>query len=646
MADTVRCSQGHENDTGVNFCKYCGEKLSGGQAICPHCRSVNNSDAKFCNSCGKSISGDQSADIKGMKWQRSADDFATRIDVQDLKGLFSKGIVIEQGTNALLFINGELAETLQPGKYDLGGLTSKIKNLDFTRTATAVLVDSGDVEINLNITDVFTKDPLGIDISCKVIAQVENPNLFLNNVMKGKKNYYLSDLRSSLYGELQNAFNEIIRTKSVEEMNSDLSLKKQFEGSVENHLRTTFQRNGLTFVQLRTVDYKFKGYNKALGVHEDVFLQESEEEAKLHGRKRLFDIFDKDQIQDIYEDTKKADHYEKRIEVWQRLGQLANSEKINEIKSADDLEVYVQEINKGKWLREEEVEELKNSYAKNKMSREFLLKRIDLEQEIEYERIRLVGKENIELERYEVEAKRKRRELQEGLWKDGEEAASTRGIKVDDAKADATVEDLKREADEKDMELGLKGLKAVKEMKSKEKRDDMEIEAERLERLSKVGIEALISASGGEQGKILADLKKTEMLKGMSEEQILALGAKDSPQLAKAFEEKFKGLSAEKQEQLYKEMIADKDKSTKIMQEMFNKALDTQRDVSVAAASQGGNPNVVYPPPNQPGYYPPQYPSPQAGPAGTGAEAILCPRCKSKTATGQKFCENCGNQMF
>jgi len=640
MADIVRCSQGHENPAGSSFCKTCGEKMSGGQVACPHCKAVNDSGANFCEQCGRSLSGDKSANVKGMKWQRGVEDFATRVDVEDLellkKGFFSRkqvdtqSLVVEQGTKALLLINGVLAEELQPGKYDLGSISAKLKNFDLTKTATAILVDSGDVELDLNITGIYTKDPLNVDVICKVIAQIENPTSFFNNIMKGKRNYSISELRGSLYDELQSALNAAIGNKSVTDLNWDLSLKREFEVSIENHLKTTFQRNGLTFIRLRTIDYRFKGFDKVAGIYEEAFLQVSEEEAKLQGRKRLFDVFDKDQIQDIFEETKKAEHYEKRIEVWQRLKQLANSDKMNEVKSADDLDVYIQEINKGKWLREDEIEDLKNSYAKNKMSREFLLKRIDLEQELEYERIKLVGKENVELERYEVEAKRKRIELQESLWKDKEAAASTRDITVEDAKAGASVKDLEREADEKDMELGLKGLRAIKDMKTKQKRDEMDIETERLERLSKMGIEALITASDDEQARILVDLKKTEVLKGMSEDQILALGAKDSPALAKAFEEKFKSLSAEKQEQLYKEMIADKDKSTKIMQEMFNKALETQRDVSVAAA-QGVTPNVVYPPPGQT--------------AQAGAEVVICPKCKSKSTLSQKHCTNCGNKI-
>ena len=65
-----------------------------------------------------------------------------------------------------------------------------------------------------------------------------------------------------------------------------------------------------------------------------------------------------------------------------------------------------------------------------------------------------------------------------------------------------------------------------------------------------------------------------EDINNLSDDVGMIVAVEDSPALAKAFEEKFKSLSAEKQEQLYKEMIANKDKSTKVMQEMFNKTLE------------------------------------------------------------------------
>jgi len=646
MAGIVKCINGHENMEGDNFCRICGERLSGGQITCKGCGAVIDSGSNFCGKCGKSVVETKPGNIEGMLWQRGPEDFATRVDADDLSGILKKGIIVEQGTKALLFVNGAFAEILQPGRYDLGGLASKLKNFEPYRTAAAILMDSGDAEFQFTLADVTTKDPLKIGVTCKVVVQIDNPTLFFNNVMKGRQNYLLSQLRGSLYDELQNAFNEVVGRKSVTELNWDLSLKAQFEVSVENHLRTTFQRNGFSFIQLRTIDYKFQAYDKIKGIQQEAFLLVSEDEAQLQKRKRLFDVYDQNQLQDIIEEAKEVEYREKRQKLWADMRVLVNSDKMNEVKSADDLEAFVHEIDKSKMLRDEEVKDLVNTFAQSGLRRDFLLKKITLEQNIEYDGIGLVGKEENELKRFEVEAKRRRSVLEQEIHEFQQRKDAERTARVGDAEAEGKIRDVEREQDRKEMQDGLDALERIKKMKAQEKRDEMEIETERLQRLSALGIEALITGSGETQAALLADLKKTELLKGMTDEQILAMGAKDSPELAKAFQEKFRGLSAAKQEELYREMMSQKDKSMQTMQEMFNKALETQRDATVGVA-QGGK--VVYPPPGQ-GY-------PGTGGVGgvgvynvttpgAGTEAVICQKCKSRVQAGEKSCWNCGNEMF
>lgn len=65
MADKIRCSQGHKNQVGNNFCVFCGESLSGKESLsqgwglvkCPCCGvmiSWNGTESLTCE-CGKPI---------------------------------------------------------------------------------------------------------------------------------------------------------------------------------------------------------------------------------------------------------------------------------------------------------------------------------------------------------------------------------------------------------------------------------------------------------------------------------------------------------------------------------------------------------------------------------------------------------------
>ncbi len=698
------CSQGHENKEDAKFCNKCGERVGGGKIECPHCNAELDSKAKFCNKCGKNVS-----DFNSMKWQREVDDFATRVDVENLQSVLQKGIIVEHGTRALLLRNGALAATLEPGRYDLkstwdvvkdmavkgvgkvaGGITfatsyltsfgNKEKADDsseavkeafdslLTNNCTVILVDAGDVELQLNMTGIKTKDPLDIDVTCKVIAQIENPAFFFTNVIKGRKNYLVSEVRSALYDEMGNALNEAIGRKSITDLNYDLSLKKQFEVSVENHLRITFQRNGLTFVQLRTVDYNFKEYNKIKGIDEKTFLLISEEEAKLQQRKRLFDVYDQTQLQEIIELGKERDYREKRQKVWADMRALVNSDKMNEIKSVDDLEAFIHEVDKGKLLREDEVKELMNVFQQSDKKRAFLLRKIDLEHDLEYDRIRMVGREDNLTAEWEAQAKRKRRELEEDIRNQKDKNAHARDEHVENAKTGATVSDITRDSRDKDatidqkidlgklgvdrekMNMGMDALARMKELKAREKREEMETETEKAKRLADLELARQKVATE-------AEIEKTKVYQQMNEDQLWAVMAKDlSADQTDALKEKFKakGLASEEKEKVMREML-EMNKSTtqdkdKMFMEMFKIAQSTQRDVSIAAA-QSGHPNVVYPPYGQPfpGQMPPGYGPGQQNVninAGTTPEVVICSKCKSKVPTGVKYCDNCGNEMY
>lgn len=193
-----------------------------------------------------------------------------------------------------------------------------------------------------------------------------------------------------------------------------------------------------------------------------------------------------------------------------------------------------------------------------------------------------------------------------------------------------------------EVDMGLNALERIKKIKAQEEREKMEIETERIKRLSGMGISALISASGEEQAKLLVELQKTEMLKGMSEKQILAMAEKGDGKVAMAI---FQSDSAFVQEKLLRERITDKDQAIKTMQEMYNKALETQRDATIGVA-QGGK--VVYPPygMGRGGAGGPDFYNVSMESGGGKEKVIICSKCKTEVPLGQKYCSNCGNEMF
>ncbi len=753
MDAIVKCSRGHENEKGANFCKFCSEPLPGGKVKCQRCGYMSDSIAKFCVSCGSAIRDAASSPVEGMVWQRNVDDFATRVETADLPGLLKKNLIVEHGTKALLFINGAYAETLTGGMYDMGGLISKLKKFEPYRSCTAILIDAGDMEFKFTINGVYTKDPLGIDVSCTFVLQVDNPIFFFNNVMKGRDNYPVIDLRQSLYDELHNVMNEIIGKKSVGDLNWDLALKKQFEVAAENHLRTTFQRSGFNLIQFRTIDYRFGRYDEVRGINEETFLMISEEDARLSRRKRLFDVYNENQLQDIFEDTQKTDLYRKRsavkidqakaeaaeniglknvgadmeIDEWELAARTRRRMKehlLDKTKTDEDIEKYLLEIEKGKLLREDEIEVLKRNLNEKNVDhdirREQMIKKLELEQTLELRRIetigeadlkmldlekeltfegkRLMGKEGIEKDILLLQLQKNELRLNAELMELEKKAAASRRQHLDDemqrlklareqftTDADKKKIDLELEKLETDMSLeALTKVKKIKrddeyerqkmELEKEEKKIDLELkrlkeihaqelakikaqsdaELAKIEVLSKASVEAVISMSGVEQAQIIAGLKETEAMKGMSEEQILAMMSAKSPEVAKAFQEKYKGMSKEEYERLYKMMIEEKDKSKDEMSKLFGEfmarnerehtqALKTAQEIAIGVSQSGRpmGPQVVYPPQAQPGAY---Y---QPGVGITVPGVVICANCRTQVTpqAGVGFCPNCGRSV-
>lgn len=181
--------------------------------------------------------------------------------------------------------------------------------------------------------------------------------------------------------------------------------------------------------------------------------------------------------------------------------------------------------------------------------------------------------------------------------------------------------------------------------------------------------EALMSLSGPDQARAIADLKKTDAMKGMSDEQVYAMMAAQSPAVAQALAERFKAAAARPAEvdaqtrALYERMLADiqrdKEKDAELrtrtedrFQQMFTQALDSQRtgmvDIARATSGQAPAPSgpvvIMNPATGQPQVI-------QTGGAGvqvSGAtgEVQACPRCRVKSPVGEKYCANCGFNFY
>lgn len=707
-----RC--GRDNSPQAAFCAECGNRLAGGEFKCGVCGTANRSDAKFCKECGRPLDVNAAPEVRGNRWARQSDDFAVRIDASDLKGLFKRGIIVDVGTNAILLDGGANKGMLTPGTHNLDSLDKRL--FDWLDTGigsqvSALLVSVTPTDLEFAAGGVFTKDPLRIGVKVRLQAQVEEPARFLINMMGGRERLTRFDLVGYLYPEVTQVLEAWVGQHTVQELAEDLSLRPQLELALEETLKTTFRQSGLKFINVRATELNLEHLDRIKGIRSKYSLQISEAEAEQQGRESLFKVMRAGKLQEWAEEAAKVEDEERRIALYERMQKAVTDGKMNEIRSDAEFESFLNEMDIKKLLREKERAELlktwKDEAEDKERARAHMLAKLELERgyelraaelhlrtdlsekefeaELRMERMRVnkqfeidAARQDYDLDRRRKQAEFDRQQAEEKLRLDKLEQDAQR------AQSAAGHDEEMRQMD-KELELGLKGLRGVKQVRMEEARSQWELEQQkldfqwqqrqkemevemqrerirmehelnRLDKLGQLGVEALIAASPVEQGRILADLKKNESLKSMSEEQILALAAKDSPEVARAIAEKYKaiaeGKSSEREREMYEKLLSEKegreratieawDKASQRSKETTERALDKMAEVAQAFA-RNPNPQVIVA--GQGGMRPVAvHGSIQTGT--DGAESKTCPKCGRFVPAESLFCEHCGNKF-
>jgi len=705
-----------KNKSGARFCGTCGERLPGSELKCNNCGATVAADKTFCANCGKPLAESSAPTISGNRWARRVDDFATKVEVDDVEGFFKRGLIVEAGTKAIFFTNGAYSGILEPGRYDMGGLLQRVKNIFNYKTTTAVLVDTGDVELQFSVEGLPTKDPIRLAAECRLVIQMENPTQFFENMMKGRQNYSLPEMKSFLEGEIRNCFLEFVGGKTVQELSTNQAFKHEMEQGVAQHLATTFSRKGLSFVQVRIFDFRHPRMDAITNTKEEYWLHAQDLDTKLSGEGSSIGLDRKLLDQETAKKLMELEVFEDRAKLFGRIRQAVASDEMDRVTSETDLQKFLQGIDKDKILRGEEMRILVQDFGEKKedhdVARSHLIQRLKIEQDTDVARAKLTGdisvkrtatdsvreNEMAQLE-HELAGKRKEMEMRQAQeWAQIKQKADTKRLETETdidltrkkteteinlgrQRAEADVDSIRQRkhvdiemdelADQKDLRTAggaLDLLKKKKEIRKDEsdweldrklrERSGMsevamkeealhhEQELAKIQALSTLSTEALIAAAPADRAAILAELKRAEGLKGFSEDQILAMAADKSPEIAKAFQEKYRSASAADVQKAYDRMLTMKDQGitdlkemskdyARMMQEMYNRGMDTQRDTATAAA-HSAQPWVIT---SGSGII-------HTASTGTSGRMVVCPECHLETQEGHKFCDNCGHKFF
>jgi hypothetical protein len=202
------------------------------------------------------------------------------------------------------------------------------------------------------------------------------------------------------------------------------------------------------------------------------------------------------------------------------------------------------------------------------------------------------------------------------------------------------------------------------ENEERRKGAEREHEITKLHEIGALSSEQLISISPVDQAKILADLKRTEALRSMTEEQILALAAERNPEVAKAIQERYQaiaeGKTSAQEKELYErllgeqkgfldeikdistERIGDLDRANQRAQEIQKHAMDALAATAQAFANNKSAPTVILGDSGSRTIYSDGSQLSSEGPLATKK---VCVSCGRQIDINFKNCPHCGHKF-
>lgn len=586
---------------GAKFCPKCGSGAPKGKAVCGQCRAEVRTSAKFCPKCGADLKEVARPMVFDDRWARQPEDFAVRLDDKYVRGWLTKPLIVEHGTRAIFLQRGKYKGELREGKHNMGGFLKTLNHFMMDQAITVILLDAGDVTIDLENAGLWTADKFELAASQRIVLRVTDMEAVLLNMLKGAHRIGVGELEDQLAGEIQMVLAGIIAQCNVEDLFQDMEIRERIESALRESLSTTLERLGVELVQLRFIGFQGEAYEQLRAKQGEMSVAEKE-----------------------------ADLTAQRAKLNQRLRETMTQEKLDEFKNEQDFQAFVRqsehEMGLKDVIREDELARLSERFAFER-DREALLRRIEVEGIANDEKREQAWKDLIAQERQRDE--QQRGELERQL-------ASTKN-QAEVKKIELEMERLEHAEDVRQAEEGLALLQKTKDMEYAEAQRAQELEAATLEARSKATAEALLTVLEGPAADRIAKLEELRAQKDMTPDQLLALAAQASPEAAAALAEKYKadGQIGEDRARLLEQQLAQQqqlaDGYADRMERLMNTALEQMGQVSGMKARPADNrPTVV------------------AGggrPVVVGGSGVACPHCGAPVEAGSVFCAACGKKV-
>lgn len=559
----------------ARFCSNCGHGAPDGWFKCPQCGKWVGNDSKFCPHCNHPLFPEDRIDLAGGVWARKGDEFARLFDLDDVRFIKENGLMVQEGTMAILLDGGKEVAELGSGRHYPTGSLRSINWFGNPPPRSAIMVDSGECIFRVD----FTGKNSGVgDVASAPLRSAEELEVgcvaeitlrfvrgraaeFIANVMKEARSLSTKDICALIYENALSAVRDLCTQSKIEDLVKDPERRARFEDGITRALRDSMKSWGLEIVRTGAVEFYGAAYEEMRAKY-----------GELEKQRRLVE-FGKAQIevlaaaadQDAAEGKRNAQREQETAEY---LAQLAQEKELSEIERTQELAIAVR-VSKGeisateaKLAAARELEE----HAKNMTA---LAHKLELDLTLRnYDREQLVA-----------DAENKARLAAIGRderLKDEKLNTSVMGEKLSQAKIEDEIERVRvsRELWEADKWLDIKAKKnTIKNQNMREKLDmlpgrDAQTVAVVMATEGDSAISSTLLSQEAAKAQMAHETEMARIQAGMSADQILAGGAAKDPNAAKEAYARGKEAGEKANEQVLEErrkmdaeVRADRDKT-------------------------------------------------------------------------------------
>jgi hypothetical protein len=312
---------------------------------------------------------------QNKRWSTPVEIFARSLSLEDdeiPRGWIKNSIVIEAGTRACAVVDGRFLGEIPAGEFTFHDFRDK---LQFWRKgqATVLLTRCDVVRLPVTCDGFVSADDVPIDMRIDVGVQIEEPVLFMLNLMGPRKEYPVAELAERLTPAVkQEAWVATARLK-VDELRGPAIAAKVAQ-QVVDAIAPAFRRYGLKVFSVEGMLVRPTGMEK----HWEKVKENNIEVAG----ERLTNQRMGDDVGILTE----------RIDLREKLRDIAISDEFDKAKSAEELKGLIAGVDKQRLLRKEEMDQLVEGFEQRKEDRDAVRQHIvevlDINREQEIDQLR------------------------------------------------------------------------------------------------------------------------------------------------------------------------------------------------------------------------------------------------------------------